>query len=60
MTEEIIIDRFEPDYNTPCDNCGQVPPTVTATLNGKVVNHWEMCGPCVWGEASCIDPEEWN
>lgn len=58
--EEVIeIDRYEPDWITACENCGQIP-TVTAVKDGVVVNHWEMCGPCTWGEAITLDPEVWN
>lgn len=52
--------KFEPDYTEECDNCGQSP-TVTVVENdtGNVVQDFGMCGPCMFGEAKCIDPEEW-
>jgi len=58
-TKETLIDKYEPDYDHKCDNCGQTP-VVTATKDGKVVMRTGMCGPCTWGEAITIDPEEWN
>ena len=61
MTEDKAteIDRFEPDWQSECDNCGDVP-TVTAVLNGQVGAHTGLCGPCTWGEAKMLDPDEWN
>jgi len=59
MTEELIIDSYEPDYTEKCENC-ENRPVVTAILDGKVVHNFHLCGPCTFGEASCLDPEEWN
>ena len=59
MTEEFIIDSYEPDYTEKCDNCGNIP-VVIAMLEGKEVHNFHMCGPCTFGEAKCLDPEEWN
>jgi len=60
MADEPRVVKYVPDWKTPCGNCGQKP-TVTARdpKTNELVNHWEMCGPCVWGEAKTIDPEEW-
>ena len=58
-TEPEVIDRYEPDWETSCEVCGQTP-TVTGVRDGKIVLHVAMCGPCTWGEAACLDPEEWN
>ena len=57
MTEE--IEKFEPDYTEKCEICGNRP-VVTLVKGNEVIHNWHMCGPCVWGEASCLDPEEWN
>jgi hypothetical protein len=57
MTDEPKC-TYVPDYKTKCQNCDQVP-TVQVFINGKLDNHFEMCGPCTFGEAACIDPEEW-
>lgn len=55
----ITVDRYEPNWDGKCEVCGQSP-TVTAVKNGKVVLDNGMCGVCTWGEAACLDPEEWN
>lgn len=34
----------EPDWSTPCENCGALP---TVPLTG-------MCGPCTFGEADTV------
>lgn len=59
MTEVVEIDRYEPDYDDQCQNCG-ASPTVTAVKDGVVVYRAHLCGPCCWGTADAIDPEEWN
>ena len=56
---EIEIDSFQPDYAHECDNCGQSP-VVTGIRRGTVIYLSGMCGPCTWGEAAMLDPEEWN
>ena len=53
------VDSFQPDYTQTCENCGQTP-VVTGVKDGKVVYQGTMCVPCTWGEAACVDPEEWN
>lgn len=57
-TDVTLLDSYEPDYDTPCDNCGETP-TVTGVKAGIVVYHSGMCGPCTWGESSLIDPANW-
>lgn len=59
MNEEVQVDSFEPNHNGECCACGRAP-TVTAVKDGKVVADFELCGPCCFGEAACLDPEEWN
>ena len=60
MSEDIVeLDRYEPDWTTKCDNCGQYP-TVTGVKDGVVVLETNLCGPCTWGEAITVDPEVWN
>lgn len=53
------IDKFEPDYEQKCGNCGQTP-IVTAIRDGKVVHDFEMCGVCTFGTAKALDPNYWN
>lgn len=55
---EIEVDKFEPDYEASCIVCGQSP-VVTAVTDGKEVMRTDMCGPCTWGEAKTIDPDNW-
>lgn len=55
----VIVDGYYPNYDGQCENCGQSP-TVSATKDGKTVYQGTLCGPCTFGEAACIDPEEWN
>jgi hypothetical protein len=56
---EIVLDAFRPNYSARCENCGQSP-TVEGVKDGKVVYSSDMCGPCTFGKAACLDPEEWN
>ncbi len=50
--------QFMPNYNIRCDNCHQTP-TVDVFVKGTLQSHMELCGPCCFGEAACIDPENW-
>lgn len=59
INDVVAIDSYEPDYESKCCNCDQSP-AVTGVKNGKVVYHSDMCGPCTFGEAACLDPKEWN
>ena len=56
---ECDVEILVPDYETPCTNCGQVPTVTSETTDGVQVIHLESCGPCTWGDASTIDPENW-
>lgn len=48
-----------PNYKEKCCCCDSSPVAVIKSLdNGKEENS-EMCGVCFFGEAACIDPEEW-
>jgi hypothetical protein len=48
----------KPNYEIKCVVCGQLP-TVDVECKGDKVIHTELCGPCCFGEADCLDPEEW-
>lgn len=50
--------EFKPNYDLRCENCYQVP-TVDILVKGELRSHMELCGACCWGEAACIDPENW-
>lgn len=52
-------DHYVPDYKQKCQNCGQTPVVTIQNSEGKVINDFNMCGPCTFGEAACIDPGEW-
>ena len=59
MSESHVRVECEPDYKTPCMVCGQKPTVVVTEVESREVHHVEMCGPCFFGSAACIDPEEW-
>lgn len=42
--------KVKADYSRKCEVCGATP----------VVNVSGMCGPCTFGEADCLDPDEWE
>ncbi|HHP0467324.1 TPA: hypothetical protein ACRZZI_004985 [Vibrio harveyi] len=50
--------RYEPEYETVCENCGNAP-TVRVVDEGEKMN-LGLCGPCCWGEAEAVDPSTWN
>jgi len=53
-------DKWEPDYNGKCCNCGQSPVVTSVNIaTGKTTYSSEMCGPCTFGEADCVDPDNW-
>lgn len=55
---ETIDIKYLPDYDSECMVCGQSP-CVKIVRGGAYVLSTEMCGVCTWGEAKCLDPEEW-
>lgn len=38
------------NYEVSCCACQQLP----------TVGESELCGPCFYGEAACVDPREWE
>jgi hypothetical protein len=53
-------EKFIPDYSRSCENCGQSPVVTAVNMkSGEVTYESGMCGPCTFGEADCIDPENW-
>lgn len=50
--------EYEPNYKVACCVCGQKP-TVDVKTPGEPIYHTELCGPCCFGEAECIDPKKW-
>lgn len=55
----VEIDAFRPNYMRCCENCGQAP-VVEGFKDDEVVYEGTMCGPCTCGEATMIDPDNWN
>lgn len=51
---------FVPDYDTPCENCEQTPTVKLESASGKSLTHFEMCGPCMFGQSDMVDPDLWN
>jgi len=45
-----IQDKFEPDYNHSCENCGSKP---TVPMSG-------LCGPCHFGTADAVGGGWWD
>lgn len=54
----VVKARFSPNLKRLCQNCGQLP-TVDIYVGKELQNHTDLCGVCTWGEAACIDPENW-
>lgn len=52
-------EKYVPDYDHKCSNCEQSP-VVTIKDGNCLRSEFDLCGPCLFGESSCIDPEEWN
>jgi hypothetical protein len=53
--------EFKPDYERECANCEQSPVVMAIDATGK--NHMDrrpLCGPCCFGEARMVDPNQWN
>lgn len=59
MSGFLKVDSFEPDYSKTCDVCG-ADHVVTAVVDGKTIDIFDMCGVCTWGESAMADPDNWN
>lgn len=57
-SKEINNAEYKPNYKMRCIVCDSTP-TVDVYESGKLAFSTEMCGPCTWGEADCIDPNNW-
>jgi len=50
----------KPNYKKKCMVCGQKPTVDVYTPDGsKKLDSTELCGPCCFGEADCVDPNNW-
>lgn len=47
-----------PLYDEKCIVCGQSPVVGMTDSEGNTYS-LELCGPCCFGEADCINPENW-
>jgi len=48
-----------PNDEGTCVACNQSP-TVNFEANGKVVLATDLCGPCYFGTAEAVDPDNWD
>ena len=49
-----------PNFDIECQNCGQLPTVTIITQDEDDENsESELCGPCFFGGAACIDHENW-
>jgi hypothetical protein len=65
----VFIDEWRPNYARKCEICDQTPCVQGWQLNvilnpetppqDKLAYDGTMCGVCTWGEAACLDPENW-
>ena len=52
--------EFIPNYKRKCVVCGQTPTVdIKSVETGTIVDSTDMCGVCTWGEADCLDPDNW-
>lgn len=58
MADEKKYSGYKPDYSQKCDNCDNSP-TVVVKKDGETVEDYGLCGPCVFGSAECLDPDNW-
>ena len=52
------VDGYKADYKARCIVCDQSP-CVVIMKDGEAVHHLNMCGPCTFGTAEALDPENW-
>lgn len=52
------LEKFEPDYTERCFRCEQSP-CVVGVVGDKEAFRSEMCGPCTFGTADALDPDNW-
>ena len=52
-------EKFEPDYEGKCDLCEQSPTVVINCDDGGRIKS-NLCGPCYFGTANAIYPEDWE
>lgn len=50
--------KFRPNYLNKCLVC-EGSTTVDIYVDNKLETETVLCGACTWGEADCINPENW-
>lgn len=53
------------NYERPCTVCDAIPTVDVYDIDSSPTDlsfsdHTDLCGPCCFGEASAIDPAEWE
>lgn len=60
MSREIKAEAMA-DYERRCLVCGNSPTVVFTRKNSKrIIHESNLCGVCCFGEAACVDPNEWS
>jgi hypothetical protein len=50
----------KPNYERECEGCDMKPTIDLYSVDGSTfIEHTNLCGPCMFGEADAIDPETW-
>lgn len=52
-------DKFKPKYKESCVICGESPTVSIVDKDDKFIADLRMCGPCTFGEADALYPENW-
>lgn len=50
---------YDPDYEHKCEVCDHTPCVRIRREDGSIFYGKDMCGCCTWGEADCLDPDNW-
>lgn len=48
-----------PNFDIACGHCGQVPTVDVFNVEYGDTSHTGLCGACCFGEADCVDVENW-
>ena len=59
MIKITLHSKPTPNYDLPCSICGAKPTVSLETLDNGIKEDTELCGPCCFGVADCIDPQKW-
>ena len=53
------LSTSEPNYLIKCIYCGQTPTVDIYNVSIGETSHSNQCGACFFGEADCLDVENW-